>query len=54
MYKSMKTLIGKRFYENAEEAQERLDVFYLMRRLKKEEYTELAVLVREVYGGEAA
>lgn len=50
MYKSMKTLIGKKFYKTAENAQKKLDVFYAVNRLTDDEYTELTALVETVYG----
>lgn len=49
MYKSMKTLIGKKFYKTAEEAQKKLDVFYAANRLADDEYIELTALVDTVY-----
>lgn len=49
MYKSMKTLIGKKFYKTAELAQKKLDVFYAVNRLTDDEYTELTALVETVY-----
>ena len=33
MYKAMKTLIGKKFYKDAETAQNKLDVFFAANRL---------------------
>lgn len=54
MYKSMKILIGKKFYKTAELAQKKLDVFYAVNRLTDDEYTELTVLVETVYGGDSA
>lgn len=54
MYKSMKILIGKKFYKTAELAQKKLDVFYAANRLTDDEYTELTVLVETVYGGDSA
>lgn len=54
MYKSMKILIGKKFYKTAELAQKKLDVFYAVNRLADDEYTELTVLVETVYGGDSA
>ena len=54
MYKSMKILIGKKFYRTAEQAQNKLDVFFACNRLTDEEFTELTALVETVYGGEAA
>lgn len=53
MYKSMKTLITNRYYKEGEDAQKKLDVFYMVNRLKDQEYTELTALVKSVYGGEA-
>nr|DAV08443.1 MAG TPA: hypothetical protein [Caudoviricetes sp.] len=50
MYKSMKTLITRKFYKTAELAQRKLDVFYAVNRLTDEEYQELTALVVEVYG----
>lgn len=50
MYNAMKKLINRRFYKTAEEAQEKLDVFYAMGRLTKEQYEELTALVTSVYG----
>ncbi len=54
MYKSMKTLIGEKFYKTAELAQKKLDVFYAVNRLTDDEYTELTALVETVYGGDSA
>lgn len=54
MYKSMKTLITKHFYKDAESAQKKLDVFYAVNRLTDDEYTELTALVETVYGGDSA
>lgn len=50
MYKSMKTLITRKFYKSAEAAQKKLDVFYAVNRLSDDEYQELTALVVEVYG----
>lgn len=50
MYKSMKTLITRKFYKSAEAAQKKLDVFYAVNRLTDEEYQDLTSLVVEVYG----
>ena len=49
MYNSMKKLIEKKFYVDAETAQKKLDVFYACNRLTDEQYTELTMLVNEVY-----
>ena len=54
MYKSMKILIGKKFYKTAEQAQNKLDVFFAVNRLTDEEYTELTALVATVYGEDSA
>lgn len=54
MYKSMKTLITRKFYKSAELAQKKLDVFYAVNRLTDEEYQELTALTADLYGGEAA
>ena len=53
MYKSMKTLITNRYYKEGEDAQQKLDVFYMGGRLKDGEYTELTALVKAVYGGDS-
>ena len=50
MYKSMKTLITRKFYKSAELAQKKLDVFFMVNRLTDEEYQDLTALVVEVYG----
>lgn len=50
MYKSMKTLINRKFYKAAELAQKKLDVFYAVNRLTDEEYQDLTALVVEIYG----
>ena len=52
MYKSMKTLITIHYYNSAEDAQKKLDVFFAVNRLSQEEYEELTALVETVYGGE--
>ena len=54
MYKSMKILIGKKFYKTAEQAQNKLDVFFACNRLTDDEYTELTALEGTVYGGDSA
>lgn len=50
MYKMMKKLIEKKFYKTADEAQNKLDVFYAMNRLTDDEYSELCLLLAESYG----
>ena len=52
MYKMMKKLIEKKFYKTAEEAQNKLDVFYAMNRLTDDEYSELTMLVESTYASE--
>lgn len=49
MYKSMTTLIKRKFYKTAEIAQKKLDVFYACNRLTDDEYTELTALVESTY-----
>lgn len=49
MYKMMKKLIEKKFYKAAEEAQNKLDVFYAMNRLTDDEYSELTLIVETAY-----
>ena len=50
MYSAMKKLIEKRFYATAEEAQNKLDVFFAVDRLTVAEYTELTAMAGEYYG----
>ena len=54
MYKSMKTLITRKFYKTSEAAQKKLDVFYAVNRLTDDEYTELTALVETVYAEDEA
>ena len=49
MYNTMKKLIRKRFYKTAEAALNKIDVFFAVGRLTDEQYTELDLLVQEVY-----
>lgn len=42
-------LITKKFYENKEEIQNKLDVFYAMSKITDEEYTTLTLKVEEIY-----
>ena len=49
MYNVMKRLIARKFYKTADEAQNKLDVFYAVNRLSDEQYTELTALVDEAY-----
>ena len=49
MYNAMKRLIARKFYKTADEAQNKLDVFYAVNRLSDEQYNELTGLVVERY-----
>ena len=49
MFNTMKKLIGKHFYQNAEAALNKIDVFFAVGRLTDEQFTELDLLIREVY-----
>lgn len=49
MYATMKKLIQKKFYKTAEAAQDKIDVFFAVGRLTDEQYTELSLLIKEVY-----
>lgn len=49
MYVTMKKLISRKFYKTAEAAQDKIDVFFAVGRLTDEQYTELSLLVKEVY-----
>lgn len=50
MYKVMKKLIAKHYYETKAEATEKLDTFYAFSKLTDEQYDELMKLCDEVYG----
>lgn len=50
MYNTMKKLIQKRFYKTAEVVENKIDVFFAVARLTEDQYTELAMLIQEVYG----
>ena len=49
MYATMKKLIQKKFYKTAVAAQDKIDVFFAVGRLTDEQYTELSLLIKEVY-----
>ena len=49
MYNAMKRLISRNFYKTAEEAQNKIDVFYACNRLSDAQYTELTELVMTSY-----
>ena len=46
---NMKKLIEKKYYSTAEDALAKLDVFYMAGRITDDEYTDLVMLVEEVY-----
>lgn len=45
----LNNLIEKKFYENKEEIQNKLDVFYAMSKINDEEYTSLTLKAEEKY-----
>lgn len=45
----LESLITKKYYENKEEIQDKLDVFYAMSKISDEEYTTLTLEVEDVY-----
>lgn len=45
----LENLITKKFYENKEEIQNKLDVFYAMSKISDEEYTNLTLKVEDAY-----
>ena len=45
----LENLITKKYYENKEEIQNKLDVFYAMSKISDEEYTALTLKVEDVY-----
>lgn len=45
----LENLITKKYYENKEEIQNKLDVFYAMSKISDEEYTNLTLKVEDVY-----
>ena len=49
MYNVMKKLIEKKFYQTADIAQDKIDIFFAVGRLTDEQYTELSLLIQEVY-----
>ena len=49
MYSVMKKLIEKKFYNNADEASNKVDVFYACNKLSDEEYAELTAMIVEMY-----
>lgn len=49
MYEAMTLLINRKYYPTAEAAKAKLNVFYAFNQLTDEQYTELMVLVEQVY-----
>lgn len=49
MYTAMKKLIGRHYYDSADEAQQKIDVFFACGRLTADEYTKLFGKIEEVY-----
>lgn len=47
--KLLENLIIKKYYENKEDIQKKLDVFYAMSKLTDEEYTTLTLKVEDTY-----
>lgn len=45
----LNNLIEKKFYEEKEEIQNKLDVFYAMSKINDEEYTSLTLKVEDMY-----
>ena len=45
----LKKLIEKKYYENKEEIQNKLNVFYAMSKITDEEYSDLTLQTEEVY-----
>ena len=45
----LENLITKKYYENKEEIQNKLDVFYAMSKISDEEYTNLTLKVEDIY-----
>lgn len=52
MYRVMKALITKHYYEAKAEVTEKLDTFYAFGKLTEAQYTELTDLADDVYGEE--
>lgn len=50
----LENLITKKFYENKEDIQRKLDVFYAMSKIADEEYTTLTLKVEDTYKVETA
>lgn len=50
MFNILRNLITKRFYSTKEEAQAKVDVCFAMGKITQEQYTDLTMLIDEVYG----
>ena len=49
MYNVLKRLIENKFFHTKEEILEKVDTFYLVNKLNKDEYVELINLINEKY-----
>ena len=49
LVKLLENLINKKYYENKEEIENKLNVFYAMSKITDEEYSTLTLLAEEVY-----
>lgn len=45
----LKKLIGKKFYKEKSDIENKLNVFYAMSKISDEEYSELILLVEDTY-----
>ena len=45
----LENLINKKYYDNKQDIQGKLDVFYAMSKISDEEYTNMTLKVEEVY-----
>lgn len=49
MVELLKKLIGKKFYKEKSDIENKLNVFYAMSKISDEEYSELILLVEDTY-----
>lgn len=49
IYDLLLKLIEKKFYDNKEEIENKVNVFYAMSKITDEEYTDLTLKIEEVY-----
>ena len=49
LVKLLENLIGKKYYENKEVKENKLNVFYAMSKIEDEEYSNLMLKVEEFY-----